>query len=102
MIVGSGGPEGPKRTEIRGADRYREQYEAAKKQVFPDGRRYEGDAVFFRELVVLLNICGFPYQAAGHGPLIDTQFDDHQQMDGHECNEEPVGPDVPAPDGPSF
>ena len=61
--------------------------EGGKEHIFPNGAGDEGYAVFLGELVIFLDVGGLADDAAGHGPFVDSQFDDHQQVHGYESNE---------------
>ena len=88
MIVGSGRPDGPNGTEVGGNQRKREKNTAAEEDIFINGAGHEGDAVFLRELVILLDVGGFAHDAAGHGPFVDAELEDHQQMEADESDEQ--------------
>jgi len=80
----TGGAEG---TEIGGDDGECEKDAATEEQIFPDSAGNEGDAVFVRELVILLDVGGFANDAAWHGPFVDAKFQNHEEMKTDERDE---------------
>ena len=80
----AGGAEG---AEVSGDDSEREKNASAEEKIFPDSAGNEGDAVFFRELVILLDVGGFANDAAGHRPFVDAKFENHEEMKADEGDE---------------
>ena len=84
MMVGSGVPLGPKRTEDGGTECDREEDGGGEDEVLPDRAGHKGNAVLVREFVVLLDVGLAANDAAGHRPFVDAELQHHPDVEAGE------------------
>src|ERR1700675_1933265 len=59
----------------------RKKDKAGKRYVFPHRARHERYALLMRQLAVFLHVRGAPNDASRHGPLIDSNLQNHELID---------------------
>src|ERR1700693_5961462 len=77
--------EGAKVNRARGD---RKENETGEHDVLPDRTWHERYALLMRQLSVFLHVRGAPNDASRHGPLIDSKFQHHEQMDTDERDQQ--------------
>ena len=86
MIVGSGGPDGPKGPNHAAQTATESKMKAAKNISFQIASGTNAIPSVF-VMLVLLDIGSLANYATGHRPLVDAEFQNHQKMNAHECDE---------------
>src|SRR5712692_1089167 len=76
-------------TEVQRAGGYGQKDERCEEHVLPDRVGNEWRAILLRQFMIFVNISGLADHAPGHWPLINSQFQNHQKVNGHKCDEKP-------------
>ena len=61
--------------------------EPGEQNVFPHCLGYERHTLLVREFAIFLHVRGAPNDASRHGPLVDSQFQHHEQMHSDKSNQ---------------
>src|SRR5260370_24032699 len=65
-----------------------EENETGEQDILPDGAWHERYALRMRQLAIFLHVRGAPNDASRHGPLVDSKFQHHEQMDSDERDQQ--------------
>ena len=84
MMAGSGCAAWAKGTEEESAGHHGKQDDCRKDSVFPRGIRHEGNAGGFGQSRVIAVIIRLAHKTPRHRPFIDSQAQNHQQVQAHE------------------
>src|SRR5439155_5610878 len=63
--------------------------ETRKHDIFPYSAGHERYTRLMRQLVIFLHVRGAADDSTWHGPLINSKFQDHEQMHADECDQQP-------------
>src|SRR2546426_1597072 len=75
--------------KIERASSNRKKDETGKHDIFPHRAGHEWHTRLMRQLVIFLHVRGAADDSTWHGPLINSKFQDHEQMHADECDQQP-------------